>query len=210
MRQEDKSQHTRLRFAKALKGLLRQKSLEKITVSELVTACEMNRKTFYYHFTDIYDLLNWMLERESVEVVRQYDLLADYGEAIRFVMDYMEANEVILRNICHNAGRDRLKDFFFLGFVSIFRRSIDTVAERNCLSLSEEFLHYQSHFYAEATAGLMVDWVEKKLRPEREQAVLYVSTILRASIPAVLHAADDMDAFRRDGGLQFDNSMGIG
>ncbi|MCD8086549.1 MAG: TetR/AcrR family transcriptional regulator C-terminal domain-containing protein [Clostridiales bacterium] len=198
MKQEDKSGQTKQRFAETLKELLQQKPLTKITVSQLVTACGLNRKTFYYHFQDLYDLLRWMLEQEAIEVIRQYDLLTEYEEAIQFVMDYMQQNGTVLRNICHNAGRDRLKDFFFLGFVSIFRRSIDTVAERNRLSLSEEFLHYQSHFYAEAVAGLMVEWVENEIKLAPEQAVLYISTILRSSIPAVLHTADGMDAFRRD------------
>lgn len=210
MKQEDKSQHTKLLFADALKGLLQQKPLTKITVSELVTVCGLNRKTFYYHFMDIYDLLRWMLEQEAIEVVRQYDLLTDYEKAIRFVMDYMWRNEAILRNICHNAGRDQLKNFFFTDFVNIFQRSIDAITEQANLSLSEAFLHFQSHFYAEAAAGLMVEWLENEIKLEPEQAVLYISTILRASIPAVLHTADGMDAFRQDNGFQFDNSMGIG
>ena len=50
----------------------------------------MNRKTFYYHFEDIYALLHWMLQEEAIEVVRNFDLLVDYEDAIIFVVDYIE------------------------------------------------------------------------------------------------------------------------
>ncbi|MCD7920015.1 MAG: TetR/AcrR family transcriptional regulator [Clostridiales bacterium] len=209
MKQEDKSQQTKLRFAEALKAQLRQKPLTKITVSELVTACGLNRKTFYYHFTDIYDLLRWMLERETMEAVRQYDLLVEYEEAILYVLDYIEKNEPILQNICHNGGREQLKDFFFANFVGIYRQVIEQVAERNHLSLSPEFLLLQSHFYAEAVAGLMLEWIEKQIVMERKQAVLYINAILRASIPATLESMGSNGAFPDSPGLEFDNSMGI-
>ena len=54
-----------------LKELMRRKPFSKITVSELIKTCNVNRKTFYYHFEDIYDLLKWMLEQEAVAVVRR-------------------------------------------------------------------------------------------------------------------------------------------
>lgn len=50
---------------------MRRKPFSKITVSELIKTCNVNRKTFYYHFEDIYDLLKWMLEQEAVAVVRR-------------------------------------------------------------------------------------------------------------------------------------------
>ncbi|WP_295208123.1 TetR family transcriptional regulator [Ruminococcus sp.] len=39
------------------------KPLSKITVSEIVADCNINRKTFYYHFEDVQSLLKWTLEQ---------------------------------------------------------------------------------------------------------------------------------------------------
>lgn len=54
----------------ALKNAMKSKSLSKITVSELIEACGVNRKTFYYHFQDIYDLLKWTLEQEELRLLK--------------------------------------------------------------------------------------------------------------------------------------------
>ncbi len=40
-------------------------TLNKITVKEIVNRCGVNRQTFYYHFRDIYDLLDWMFINEG-------------------------------------------------------------------------------------------------------------------------------------------------
>ena len=93
MRHEEISLQTKKALAEALKRAMKQKPFQKITVSELIQDCQINRKTFYYHFDDIYALLKWMLEQEAIEVVKQFDLLVDYEEAIHFVMDYIEQND---------------------------------------------------------------------------------------------------------------------
>ena len=47
-------------LAYALKSLMASRPLSKITVGDICEACDMNRKSFYYHFRDKYDLVNWI------------------------------------------------------------------------------------------------------------------------------------------------------
>ena len=54
------SQITKKAMASSLKKLLETKTLSKITVSDITDDCEINRHTFYYHFQDIYDLVEWI------------------------------------------------------------------------------------------------------------------------------------------------------
>ena len=57
MKHEVTSLNTKKALAAALKELMTKKPLSKITVSDIISVCGVNRKTFYYHFQDIYDLL---------------------------------------------------------------------------------------------------------------------------------------------------------
>lgn len=54
---------TKLKLADALKAIVKQKSLEKITVQDIVKEANVTRQTFYRHFQDKYDLLNWYFEK---------------------------------------------------------------------------------------------------------------------------------------------------
>ena len=49
-----------MRWPEALKGLMAEMPFEKINVSQICERCGMNRKSFYYHFKDKYDLVNWI------------------------------------------------------------------------------------------------------------------------------------------------------
>ena len=70
MKYEVVSLNTKKMLSGALKNAMKSKSLSKITVSELIEACGVNRKTFYYHFQDIYDLLKWTLEQEELRLLK--------------------------------------------------------------------------------------------------------------------------------------------
>lgn len=65
---------TKQALAGALKELIEEQSFEKISVSDICEGCGMNRKSFYYHFKDKYDLVNWIFDTEFVELNQNYDL----------------------------------------------------------------------------------------------------------------------------------------
>ena len=62
---------TKKLLADGLKELLGKKTLDKITVKELVTACGVNRQTFYYNFQDIYELLEWIFVEEGKRIRKE-------------------------------------------------------------------------------------------------------------------------------------------
>ena len=86
MTHEETTQRTKMTLGNTLKELMKHKPFSKITVSELIRECNINRKTFYYHFEDIYALLKWVLEQETFEVVKQYDFISKPQEAFLFVI----------------------------------------------------------------------------------------------------------------------------
>ena len=125
MKYEIVSLNTKKMLSNALKDAMKSKPLSKITVSEIVGACGVNRKTFYYHFQDIYDLPKWTLEQEAIEVVRSFDLLVDAEDAISFVIDYVEANQHILNCAYDSMGRDEMRRFFYADCIEIISGVID-------------------------------------------------------------------------------------
>lgn len=77
------SNTTKRALASALKDLMRTHPFSKISVSDICEYCDMNRKSFYYHFKDKYDLINWIYDTEFIAIAMQtsyrsfWDFLAD-------------------------------------------------------------------------------------------------------------------------------------
>lgn len=181
MKYEIISLNTKKMFADSLKQALKRKPLSKITVSEIVADCGVNRKTFYYHFENINDLLKWILSQEAIDVVKELDSAADYEKSIRFVIDYIDNNEEIIRNI-YSMGKNELRKFLYADFIEIMDSVIDNTERAAQLSVPKDFKAFLSRFYTEAIFGLMQEWIMDKSVRNKEKTVQYIQLILHSSI----------------------------
>lgn len=186
MKHEVTTLNTKKAFAASLKKLMEKKSLSKISVSELIVDCGVNRKTFYYHFEDIHALLKWMLEQEAIEVVKQFDLMVNYEEAILFVMDYVDKNRHILNCAYDGMGRDGLKRFFYADFIGIIHALIDNAENNTGQYISMDFKNFLCDFYVEAMAGTLINWFRDNAAGDRDKTISYLVGILKASLPQIL------------------------
>ena len=64
---------TKTAIKEAFMTLLNKKPFDKITVKEIVEECGINRNTFYYHYEDIYDLLQAVLDDEVQAAMQSVD-----------------------------------------------------------------------------------------------------------------------------------------
>ena len=188
MKREEATLRTKTALSAALKRRMAQKPLGKITVSEIIADCDVNRKTFYYHFADIYDLLKWTLEHEAVEVIRQFDLLVDYEEAVQFVIGYVTSNAHILNCAYDTLGRDEMRRFLYRDFISVARTLVEG-CERDCgISVEDGFKGFICAFLAEGVAGLLVNAFKEGAVPPREKVARNVS-VITDSLPDLLRRA---------------------
>ena len=186
MKHEITSMNTKKMFAASLKGFMEKKPLSKITISEIVTDCGVNRKTFYYHFEDIYALLKWMLEQEAIEVIKQFDLSVDCRDTVLFVMNYVRQNKHLLCCAYDSMGRDELRHFFCLDFMGIIRNMIDSTERQLNLHIDKDFKTFLSHLYAEAVSGLLVSEFTSNEDHDPEKAVEFFSLVIQSAIPSAL------------------------
>lgn len=71
------SSMTKRALASALVNLMQNKPFLKISVAEICEKCNMNRKSFYYHFKDKYDLMNWIFDAQLRQRTQDYQ----YGDS---------------------------------------------------------------------------------------------------------------------------------
>jgi len=199
MTHEEITLQTKKMFAASLKKRMEKKTLSKITVSEIALDCNVNRKTFYYHFKDIYDLLQWMLEQEAIAVVKEFDLMVDHEEALAFVLDYVEENQHILKCACDSMGRGELKRFFFNDFIDITSMIIDTEERRLGQKLDTGYKAFLCEFYTEALAGTLLHRIQEKTIGDREQLMTYVLHIYRDALPHLIASAPRTETVSPEG-----------
>lgn len=188
MNREEATMQTKQALASSLKNLMKTKPLSKITINEIASGCYTNRNTFYYHFDDIYGLLKWMLEQEAIEVVKKYDLLSDYEDAITFVIGYVESNSHILNCAYDSMGREEMKRFFFNDFISLVSGIVEECEQRDALSVHPGFKKFLCNFITEAIAGMLVNSFREGIPMDKKEIVDSIQIILD-SLPDILTRA---------------------
>lgn len=188
MTNEEASYKTKCELAETLKKLMLQKPFSKITISEIIRECNVNRKTFYYHFEDIYALLKWIFEQEAIEIFKKYDFWNDYKAAIAFVFDYVENNSYIINCAYDSLGRDALKDFFCQDIINIVRNIIVQTENTLDISVDNDFRNYLCNLYTEGIAGMIIQLFQNPDSFERQKIIDYTGIIVNSSIPSVLQS----------------------
>lgn len=186
MKYEITSLNTKKTLAESLKKLMKNKSFSKITVSEIIADCGLNRKTFYYHFENIYALLKWIFESEAVEIVKQFNLIVDYEEAIFFTMDYVEENDYIINCAYDSVGRDEMKRFFFADFIELTTSIIDSAEKEVGKSINAEYKNFLCYFYTEAITGMLIDWIKNRDKRNKTQVANYLVKTIKESLFGIL------------------------
>ncbi len=186
MRYEAASMRTRRALAESLKKLMRQKPFSKITVTEIVADCGVNRKTFYYHFEDIYALLRWIFEEEADKIMHEFDLLEQPEEAMGYVLDYVSENREMLSSACAAFGSVEIENFFLAGFTGMTNTVVLQSEEKMGRVLPDRLRDYLCKFLAEAVCGMLMSLINGMEPLERQRMIDYSTLIIRTAIRGLI------------------------
>ena len=90
----------------ALKTLMAQKPLNKITIAEIMQSCGMARQHFYYHFEDIYDAVRWMFDQEAVALLREHEGVMLWQDGLLQLFQYLQENRTVCLCALHSLSRE--------------------------------------------------------------------------------------------------------
>lgn len=192
MKHEVTTLNTKKMLSASLKHCMEKKSLSKITVTDIVTDCGLNRKTFYYHFQDVPDLLKWTLEQEAVDVVKQFDLLNELEEALRFAVRYIRENSHMINCAYDSIGRDELKRFLNHDFQSIVMSIVEQIERKKNVHTDPDAKKIICNFYTEGMAGELVDLLKSRDAAQDEKSIRCISLVVRTSLEAAVISCGKM------------------
>ena len=93
-------------FADSLKKMLETKTLEHITVTDIVQDCGTTRQAFYYHFDDIYSLLEWVYIQEAASLLENHRDINTWQQGYILILDWMQDNRQLVINTFRSVSRD--------------------------------------------------------------------------------------------------------
>lgn len=148
---------TKKALAMAMKTLMDKMPFNKINVGHICDMCDLNRKSFYYHFKDKYDLVNWIYYTEFIETI-QTQLYIDGWVFLNDICKYFYKNRTFYINAFEVSGQNSFQDYFrevLHPFVFNYLKEILTTDE------NDENLEFFSIFFADAFIVAIERWLKE-------------------------------------------------
>lgn len=170
------SQTTERAIAAALKKLLQQKPLNKITISDIANECGINRMTFYYHFKDIYDLIEWMCTEEAKQSLEGNESVENWQQGMLNLLHALLDDKPFIMEIYHSVSREQIEIYCYRVIYALFKKVIDDVSVD--MNVSEEDKKFIVDIYKYAMAGMLLAWIGNGMKESPEYLVGKAETFL--------------------------------
>ena len=175
---------TKRAMVASLKKLLTEKPLDKITITDITDDCGMSRMSFYYHFKDIYDLVEWACEEDAKRFLEGKRSRATWQEGYIAVFEEIKRDAPFVLNVYRSVSHDKLEDYlhkvcFDLLYAVVEEESQGTKAR-------EEDKIFVANLYKYAFVGIMLDWIKDDMREDPQRIVDRLARLIRGSVSEAL------------------------
>ncbi len=150
----------------ALKSLLKEKPLSRITIRDISERCGISRMTFYYHFRDIYDLIARMVSSSIMEIVSSHRDIDTWEEGMLAIFKAVEDESVLILNTVSSIPRAQLERIL-TGPVEELILSVISDDGRS-QGIREEDREFIASFYSYAFIGILLDWIQSGMAEDPE------------------------------------------
>lgn len=154
-------------ITETLLRLLEKKNLEKITVKELVTLCGISRQTFYYHFEDVLDVVDWWTRQGAQHLMEESLRTEDPRKALRLFVDYTAEHRQTLQHLLASRWREQLERRLVQVFTTHLQDMLHRMHPNLAMSPADEEAFLT--FYACGISGLLM---EQQVRTDAEKEAL--------------------------------------
>ena len=153
---------TKLALEASLKELLRTKTIDKITINDLTEHCGISRMTFYYHFKDIYDLVEWACVEDGKRALQDKKTYDTWLEGIAQIFEAVLENKPFIMNVYHAVAREKVEQYLY----KLTYELIVHVVEEKCkdVEIADEDKSFIADFYKYGFVGIMLDWIDKGMQ----------------------------------------------
>lgn len=170
---------TKLALADSLKKLMGEKSFDKINVGDIVCDCGLTRQSFYYHFKDKYDLMNWIYYTETARFMTTYDTLEHWTDGLKDLCCYMQHNKVFYKNALNTTGQNSFPEYLHSYISDI---SVAAIESMQNTEYDRDKWGFTVSFFATAFVAFIVRWADNGMKDDPTEYITKMRAFFDGSI----------------------------
>ena len=140
-------------------------------------------KTFYYHFKDIYDLLEWIYTNEVIGKIKNLETdnpTENWQQEFLYVFEYIIENKKFVYNTYYSVSRSFFLNFVYQQTNLVLTKAVNEKSKN--MNIDEKNKKFIADFYKYGFVGIMLDWIDKGMQEDYHKIVMMMGTALDGNI----------------------------
>ena len=171
---------TKQALEESLKHMLLKKPLDKITIRDITEDCGISRMAFYYHFKDIYDLVEWACIEDASKALQGKKTYETWQEGLLQIFEAVLENKPFILNAYRCISREQMERFLYQLTYGLIRGVVEEQSRGT--AISEEDESFIAEFYKYSFVGVMLDWIRQGMTADPRVLTGKISAAMRGSI----------------------------
>lgn len=178
------SQVTKRALETSLKNLLLKKPLSKITINDITEDCGISRMTFYYHFKDIYDLVEWSCLEDAKIALEGKKTYETWQQGLLRIFEAVQDNKPFIINVYRSVSREHVETYLYKVTYDLLIDVVNEKAEGR--AIREEDKQFIADFYKYAFVGVMLNWVKNDMKEDPCRIAERMNVIMQGNVAGAI------------------------
>ena len=171
--------------------LLNKKKLHNITVTELAKACNIERKTFYYHYENLTELVKEIFDEELERVIEEFNETLSWEESFILAAKFILDNKKMVKHIYESDYRIDLEKYIFSISGEIMKKYVIRAAKDT--KAQEIDIKLITYFYQCALSSSLIQWVATDMKTDPKVVTRRLGELMDGNILESLKRSENLE-----------------
>ncbi|MBM7549312.1 TetR/AcrR family transcriptional regulator [Peptoniphilus gorbachii] len=171
--------------------LLNKKKLHNITVTELAKECNIERKTFYYHYENLTELVKEIFDEELDRVIEEFNETLSWEESFILVAKFILDNKKVVKHMYESDYKIDLEKYIFSIAGEIMRKYVIRAAKNT--KAQEADIKLIAYFYQCALSSSLIQWVATDMKTDPKVVTRRLGELMDGNILESLKRSENLE-----------------
>lgn len=171
--------------------LLNKKSLHNITVTEIAKQCKIERKTFYYHYENLPQLVKEIFDEELEDVIEEFNETLSWEESFVSATKFILENKKVVKHMYESDYKVELEKYIFSLSGEIMKKYVERVAkDTNAQEIDIKLIAF---FYQCALSSSLIQWVATDMKTDPKLVTRRLGELMDGNILEALRRSEKLE-----------------
>ena len=176
---------------KEFMNLLDKKTLNKITVTELAKKCDIERKTFYYHYENLEQLIKEIFESELDVVIEEFNENLSWEDSFILAATFILENKKAIRHIYYSDYKANVEKYVYSMAGEVITKYVKHISKDT--RAKDIDINLISYFYQCALSTALIQWIATDMKTDPVLVTNRIGKLMDGNILLSLKRSESLE-----------------